>query len=125
MSWYVDSFQRSVTEVDDVTVVQIVSYRCGQFIPMKTEHAALFRSFINPEFISLIGFYLQTEFFDHESVSEDMVQMQVRIKEVLYVQSILVNEIFQRLFFLLIVATGVYHGSFKGCLLYTSDAADE
>ena len=114
MSWYVDSFQRSVTEVDDVTVVQIVSYRCGQFIPMKTEHAALFRSFINPEFISLIGFYLQTEFFDHESVSEDMVQMQVRIKEVLYVQSILVNEIFQRLFFLLIVATGVYHGSFKG-----------
>ena len=39
--------------------------------------------------------------------------MQVRIKEVLYVQAIFVNEVLQRLFFLLIVATGIYHGSFK------------
>ena len=40
--------------------------------------------------------------------------MQVCVEEMFYVQTVLDNEVLQRLFFLLIIATGVYHGSFKG-----------
>ena len=74
-----DGFQLRMAEGDDVSVVQISARGHGGFLQLEAEHAALFRRFVNPELIGLVGVGLQTELLQHERIAEDMVQMQMGI----------------------------------------------
>ena len=58
-----DGFQFCIAEGDDVSIVQISAQGHGGFLQLEAEHAALFRRFVNPELIGLVGFGLQTELF--------------------------------------------------------------
>ena len=88
VSRYMDGFQFRIAEGDDVSVVQISAQGHGGFLQLEAEHAALFRRFVNPELIRLGGFRLQSEFFQHEGVAEDVVQVQVRVQQVLHLQPV-------------------------------------
>ena len=114
VSRHVDCFQRRIAESNDITIVQVVTQRYRRFLQLETEHSALLRRFVNPEFICLVGFRFQPEFFQHKRIAEDMVQVQVCVQQMLYVQSIADDKVFQRLFFFFIEATGVYNDSFIG-----------
>ena len=88
VSRHVDGFQLRMAEGDDVAVVQVSAQRYGRFRQLETEHAALFGCFVNPELIRLVGFRFQSEFFQHEGVAEDVVQVQVRVQQVLHLQPV-------------------------------------
>ena len=75
VSRHMDGFQFRIAEGDDVSIVQISAQGHGGFLQLEAEHAALFRRFVNPELIGLVGFGLQIELFQHERIAEDMVQM--------------------------------------------------
>ena len=87
-----------MAEGDDVSVVQVSAQRYGRFRQLKTEHAALFGCFVNPELIGLVGFSLQSELFQHERIAEDMVQMQMGIQQMFHIQPILGDEVFKACF---------------------------
>ena len=73
MSRHMDSLQAGVPEGDNVSVVQVSAQRYGRLLQLEAEHAALLGRFVYPEFIRLVGFRLQPEFFQHERVAEDVV----------------------------------------------------
>ena len=54
---------------------------------------ALLGRFVNPELVGLVGFRLQSELFQHERVSEDVVQVQVRVQQVLYIQLVVYDKV--------------------------------
>ena len=109
-----DGFQFRIAEGDDVSVVQISAQGHGGFLQLEAEHAALFRRFVNPELIGLVGFGLQTELFQHERIAEDMVQMQMGIQQMFHIQPILDDEVFQGLLFFLIKTARVNDDRFIG-----------
>ena len=75
MSGDMDCFQLGVSESDDISVMQIFPQRNRFFLQLEAEHTALFRSFIDPELIRLIGFCRQTELFQHKRIAEDVIQV--------------------------------------------------
>ena len=91
-----DCFQFGVSESDDISVMQIFPQRNRFFLQLEAEHTALFRSFIDPELIRLIGFCRQTELehetmpFKHKTVihslSENFEEEFFETKKVVYSQ---------------------------------------
>ena len=114
VSRHMDGFQFRIAEGDDVSIVQISAQGHGGFLQLEAEHAALFRRFVNPELIGLVGFGLQTELFQHERIAEDMVQMQMGIQQMFHIQPILDDEVFQGLLFFLIKTARVNDDRFIG-----------
>ena len=93
VSRHMDGFQFRIAEGDDVAVVQVSTQRYGRFLQLETEHTALLGRFVNPELVGLVGFRLQSELFQHERVSEDVVQVQVRVQQVLYIQLVVYDKV--------------------------------
>ena len=75
MSGDMDRFQFGMSKGDDISVMQIFPQWNRFFLQLEAEHTALFRSFIDPELIRLIGFCRQTELFQHKRIAEDVIQM--------------------------------------------------
>ena len=86
VSRYMDCFQCCVSEGDDVSVMEIFSQWDGCFIQLETEHATLFGGFVYPVLVGLIGFGRQPELAKHEWISENVIQMQVSVQQMFYVQ---------------------------------------
>lgn len=114
MSGHMDGFELGMSEGDKVSIVQVAAQRHRLLVQGETEHAALFRGFVYPEFVSLVCFGFQPEFLQHERIAEDVVQVEMRVQQVLDVQPVFEDKVFQGLFLFLVIAAGVDDGSLVG-----------
>ena len=81
---------------------------------MKAEHTALFGGILYPELISLVCFSLQTEFFQHERIAENVVQVQMCVQQMFHLELIAFDEVFQGLFLFFVETAWVNDYCFVG-----------
>lgn len=104
VSGHVDGFQLRVSEGDEVAIAQVVTQGNGWLRQLEAEHARLSRCLFQPKLVGLVRFGLQTEFLFQKRITEDMVQVKVRIQQMLHGKAVRLDVFLQCLLLFVIEA---------------------
>ena len=112
MTGHMNGFQLCIAEMNLFAVFHIMPQRNSLLVGTETEHTALVRQFLQQKLIFAACLRFQSEFAQKERIAENMIQMQVRIQQMLDGQLVFADIFFQHLLLLRIITSGIDNRSF-------------